>query len=139
MRATNLVRVAAEAEVLRIQHMLKRQGIRAAFGVAALIFAVGVLVLVNIACWQLARLYVSAIDASLIMLGANLVIAVIFGLLAARSSPSRTEREALDLRQRALAEARGSLALGALVPVAGALLRSRRGGGPRRSFWRRSG
>ena len=33
MRATNLVKVAAEAEILRIQHMLKRQGVRAAFGI----------------------------------------------------------------------------------------------------------
>ena len=41
MRAVNLAKVAAEAEILRIQHMLKRQGVRAAFGLITVIFAVG--------------------------------------------------------------------------------------------------
>jgi hypothetical protein len=49
MRATNLVKVAAQAEILRIQHMLKRQGMRAAFGLAALVFVLGALVLANVA------------------------------------------------------------------------------------------
>jgi hypothetical protein len=91
MRATNLVKVAAQAKIFRIQHMLKRQGVRAAFGLAV-----------------------------------NLLIAMIFGLLAARSSPSRQEREAVEVTQRALREARSSLALGAVIHVAGALWRSRR-------------
>jgi hypothetical protein len=137
MRATNLVKVAAQAEILRIKHMLKRQGMRAAFGLAALVFVLGALVLANVAGWQVLRLYVLAIPASLIMLGINLLIAAIFGLTAARSSPSHTEREALDLRRRALHEARSSLALGALVPAAGALLWSRRSDAQRRPFWRR--
>jgi hypothetical protein len=137
MRATNLVKVAAQAEILRIQHMLKRQGVRAAFGLAAIVFILGALVLANIAAWQVVRLYVEPIYASLIMLGVNLLIAMIFGLLAARSSPSQQEREAVEVRQRALREARSSLALGAVIPVAGALLRSRRRDHiGRRPFWR---
>jgi hypothetical protein len=138
MRATNLVKVAAQAEILRIQYMLKRQGRRAAFGLVAVVFILGALALANIVGWQVARFYVAPIYASLIMLGANLLIAMIFGLLAARSSPSRHEREALDVRQRALREARSSLALGAVIPVAGALLRSRRrqSNVGRRPFWR---
>src|ERR1700712_5266150 len=125
MRATNLAKVAAQAEILRLQYFLKRQGIRAAFGVVALIFLVAVLVFANVLGWQVAHLYVSAIYASLIMLGVNLVIAAVFGALASRSTPSREEQEALDLRRQALHEARNSLALGALVPVAGMLLRGR--------------
>jgi hypothetical protein len=136
MRATNLVKVAAQAEILRIQHMLKRQGIRAAFGVAAFIFILGALALANIVGWQLVRLYVDPIYASLIMLGVNLLIAMIFGLLAVGSSPSRHEREALAVRQQALREARSSLALGAVIPIAGTLLRSRsRSNLGRRPFW----
>jgi hypothetical protein len=126
MRAAHLVKVAAQAEVLRLQHMLKRQTRRAAYGLVVAVFALGVIALANVAGWQVLLLYVSPIYATLILLGINLVIAAIFGLLAARSSPSRTEQEALDLRRRALHEARSSLALGALVPIAGALLRSRR-------------
>jgi hypothetical protein len=128
MRAVNLAKVAAEAEILRIQHMLKRQGMRA---------ALGMLVLAHVAGWQVLRLYVPPIYATLILLGADLVVAAIFGTLAARSSPSGDEREALALRQRALHEARSSLALGALIPVAGALLRSRRNDTRKGPFWRR--
>jgi hypothetical protein len=137
MRATNLIRVATEAEILRIRHLLKRQGMRAALGLAGVVFLLGALALANIAGWQVLRFYVSAISATLIMLGVNLLIAAIFGLLAARSSPSRTEREALEVRRRALQEAQSSLALGAIFPVAGALLRSRRSNVRERPFWRR--
>jgi Ni/Fe-hydrogenase subunit HybB-like protein len=137
MRTTNLIKVAAQAEMLRIQHMLKRQGIRAAFGFAALVFVIGALVLANVVGWQVARMYVEPIYASLIMLGVNLLIAVVFGLLAARSSPSRHETDAIEIRKRALREARGSVALSAVVPIAGALLRARRGSKPAgRSFLR---
>jgi protein-S-isoprenylcysteine O-methyltransferase Ste14 len=123
MRAHNLVKVAAQAEVLRIQNLAKRQGTRAAYGVVALIFVVGALAMANVAGWQVARRYVEPIYATLIMLAANLLIGIIFGLLAARSSPSRPEREAFEVRQRALREARSSLALGAAIPLATTLLR----------------
>jgi hypothetical protein len=137
MRAVNLAKVAAEAELLRIQRMLKRQGMRAALGLVAVLFALGVLVLAHVAGWQVVRLYVPPIYATLILLGVDLVVAVIFGILAARSSPSAAEREALAIRQRALHEARSSLALGALIPVAGALLRPPRNDSRKGPFWRR--
>jgi hypothetical protein len=136
MRAADLAKVAAQAEILRIQHMLKRQGIRAAFGVGALVFVLAALVLANVVGWQLTRFYVSAVYASLIMLGVNLAVAAIFGLLAVRSSPSSTEREALELRRRALLEARSSLALGALIPIAGKLVRTQRSRASSIPLWR---
>ena len=137
MRAVNLAKIGAEAEILRLQHMLKRQGMRAALGLVAVIFALGVLVLAHVAGWQVLQLYVQPIYATLILLGVDLVIAAIFGILAARSSPSSAERDALAIRQRALHEARNSLALGALIPIAGTLLRTRRNDTRKRPFWRR--
>lgn len=128
MRAGNLAKVAAEAEILRIKHMLKRQGIRAGFGFVAVVFVLADLVLADVAIWQLLRMFVAPIYATLILLGVNLLLATLFGLLAARSSPGQTEREALAIRQRALGEARNSLAFTALIPVAGALFRRRRSG-----------
>ena len=116
--------------------MLKRQGKRAAFGLVAVLFALGVLVLAHVAGWQVLRLYVPPIYTTLILLGVDLVIAAIFGILAARSSPSGAERDALAIRQRALHEARNSLALGALIPLAGTVLRTRRNDARRRPFWR---
>ena len=134
MRSTNLLRIAVEAELLRLRTMMARQGRRAAFGVIGFVFGVAVLVLAEAACWQALRLYVASMMATLILLGVNLVITAVFGLLAARSSPSQTEREALRVRQQALVAARGSLAFTAVIPTATTLLRlGRLRGGRRRS------
>jgi hypothetical protein len=51
----------------------------------------------------------AAIATTLILLGINLFIAITFGLLAMRSSPSVAEREALRVRQQSLDAARGAL------------------------------
>ena len=127
MRSINLLRIAAEAELLRLRAMMARQGRRAAFGIIAFIFVLGVLVSTEAAGWQVLRLYVASIAATLILLGVNLVIAGIFGLLAARSAPGHAEQEALQVRRQALEAARGSLAFTAAVPVATTLLRRHRG------------
>ena len=68
MRSVNLLRVAAEAELLRLRALLARQGRRAAFGIVAIIFVLGVLVLAEVAGWQVLRLYVAPISATLIPL-----------------------------------------------------------------------
>jgi hypothetical protein len=139
MRPVNMAKIAAEAEIIRLQAMLKRQGIRAAFGALAAIFALAALVLLNILIWQLLRLYMQPIYATLILLVINLAIAAAFGVLAMRSTPSQTEQDALEVRQRAVRELQGSLALSALLPVAATLFRSKREAAPRRRrlTWRR--
>jgi hypothetical protein len=38
MRAGNLAKIATEVEILRIKHVLRRQGLRVAFGLVALVF-----------------------------------------------------------------------------------------------------
>lgn len=90
MRSFNLLRVAAEAELLRLRAMLVRQGRRAAFGAIAVIFGLGVLVLGEVAGWQVLRLYVAPIPATLILLGINLAIAAVVGGLAARLHPAQS-------------------------------------------------
>jgi hypothetical protein len=79
VRSFNLLRVAAEAELLRLRAMLVRQGRRAAFGAVAVIFVLGVLILGEVAGWQVLHLYVAPISATLILLGINLAIAAVFG------------------------------------------------------------
>jgi hypothetical protein len=135
MRSINLLKIAAEAEVLRYRCMIARQGRRAAFGAVALVFVLAVLVLGELAAWLPLCLRFAAIPTTLILLGINLIIAVTFGLLAVRSSPSRAEREALQVRQQSLDAARGALSLAALVPVGNTLLRHWRNNG--RSLVRR--
>lgn len=131
MRSVNLLKLALDAEILRLRVMLARQSRRAAFGAVALIFALAVLTLAEVAGWQALRLWVTAIIATLILLGINLVIAAIFGLLAVRSSPSHAEQEARRVRQHALDAARGSFLLTAAVPTTIRLL----GFGRRRSWF----
>ena len=123
MRSVNLLKFAAEAELLRYRCMAARQGRRAAFGAVALVFVLAVLVLGEVAAWLALCLRFAAIPTTLILLGINLIIAIAFGLLAARSSPSHAEREALQVRQQSLDAARGMLSLAALVPVGNTLLR----------------
>lgn len=126
MRSLNLLKLALDAEILRLRAMAARQGRRAAFGTIALVFALAVLALAEIGGWQGLRLKAEAIHTTLILLGINLVIAVVFGLLAARSSPAHAEREALRVHQQALDAARGSLLVTAAVPAATTLLGFRR-------------
>ena len=135
MRSVNLLKVAFDAELLRLRAMMARQGRRAAFAVIALIFALVVLALAEAAGWLALRHRVESIPATLILLGVNLVIAAIFGGLAARSSPGHTEQEALRVRREALEGARGTLAIAVAVPAVTRLLGSRRDR-PGRRGWR---
>jgi hypothetical protein len=117
--------------------MLARHGRRAAFGAVSLIFMLGVLVLGEAAGWQVLRLYVRAISATLIILGVNFVIAAVFGAFAAWSSPGHAEREALRVRRDALDAAHGALSITAAIPIGSALLRLLgRRSGRRRPFLR---
>jgi hypothetical protein len=130
VRSLNLLKLALDAEILRLRAMLARQGRRAAFGGVAIVFALAVLALAEVAGWQGLHLRVEAIAATFILLGINLVIAAIFGLFAARASPAHAELEALRVRQEALDAARGSFLLTAAVPAATRLL-----GFGRRGSW----
>jgi len=123
MQSINLLRIAAEAELLRLRAMLARQGRRAGFGAIALVFTLGVLILVEVAVWQMLSWYVAPFSATLILLGINLVIAAGCGALAVWSSPNAVERDALRVRQEALDGARRAVTVSAAVPIGGTLLR----------------
>jgi hypothetical protein len=69
MRSVNLIKVAIEAEILRYKSMAARHGRRAAFGVVALIFGLGFLVTLEIAGWQMIRMYIEPIYATLCVMG----------------------------------------------------------------------
>jgi hypothetical protein len=122
MRSISLLRLALETEVLRLRYLLQRQSRRAVYGLVAAIFGASALVLVNVVGWQLLRFYVPSIYATVILLGVNLVSAGAFALLAARSSPSHAEQEALRIRREALEGAQSSLAFAAALPAIGTLL-----------------
>jgi uncharacterized membrane protein HdeD (DUF308 family) len=102
--------------------------------VIALIFVLVVLALAEVTGWLALLHRFESIPATLVLLGVSLIIAAIFGVLAARSSPGHTEQEALRVRRQALDAARGALAFTAAVPAVTRLLSNRQERGAGR--WR---
>jgi hypothetical protein len=115
MRPLRLARIAAEAEGLRLRYAAKRAATRAIIGVIALAFLLGAVTFCHFAIWFWLRRSWEPPSAALIMAGGDLVLALAFGLLAARSSPSQIEREALEVRKRALESATSGLAVSAIA------------------------
>ena len=125
MRVLRLARIAAEAEVLRLRRIALRTGFRAAYGVLALVFVIAALALAHAAAWLALIKLVGPVSAALIVMGVDLLIAVIFGALAARSAPDRIEREALQIRRTATQQMVRSLSLVMLLMPVTRRLRSR--------------
>lgn len=117
MHPFRLARIAAEAESVRLRRLARRIVMRAIFGVVALVFVLGVIVFVHFAAWYGVRtgLGLSFLAATGILGGADLLAAIILGLLAARSAPSRIETEAIDVRRKAIHAMTSSLSLVQLV------------------------
>ena len=130
MRTLRLARIAAEAEGLRLRHRVRRTAARAAAGCVALAFLLLAVMFAHIAVWCWLRLSFEARYVALMFAGADLVLAGVLGLLAARSSPDRVEVEALAVRQRAMEGAAASIAWSTLtvqvLRVLGDLLLRRR-------------
>ena len=115
MRTFRLARIAAEAEALRLRHSARRAALRMVLSLVALGFLLGAAVFCHIAAWFWLRQHWEHSQSALILAGADCVLAIVLGLLAARSTPSRIELEALDVRRRALGSITGSLAFSALA------------------------
>jgi hypothetical protein len=115
MRTFSLARIAAEAEALRLRHSARRAAVRMVLALVALGFLLGAAAFCHIAAWFWLRQHWEQPQSALILAGADLVLAILVALLAARSTPSRIELEALDVRRRALASISGSLAFSALT------------------------
>ncbi len=95
MRTFSLARVAADAELLRLRLRARRAAVRAILALVALGFLAGAAVFCHLALWYWLRHYFEPPQSALILAGIDVVLAVILALLAARSTPSRTELEAL--------------------------------------------
>ncbi|MEA2774681.1 MAG: hypothetical protein QOF90_87 [Acetobacteraceae bacterium] len=104
MRPFRLARIAAEAELVRLRGMMTRIMTRAIFGVVALFFLLGAMVFAHVAAWYEIRIGLdqSYLATAGILGGADLLLAIILLLLASRSSPSKVEVEALNVRRRAI-------------------------------------
>jgi hypothetical protein len=117
MRAFRLACIAAEAEGVRLRGFVSRIVVRAILLMVALLFLLGAIVFVHLAAWYWLRvgLNQSFPAATGILGGADLVVAIILGFAATRSSPSRVELEALEVRRKAIVAIGGTFSLASLV------------------------
>jgi uncharacterized membrane protein YhaH (DUF805 family) len=117
MRTLRLARVAAEAEALRLHARAERVAFRIAMALVGMIFLAGALVCLHVAAWYWLRLSAGwgQPGTAAAMAAADLVIAIVLGVIAARSRPSRVEQEALAVRQHAMEGILGAFALPALL------------------------
>lgn len=117
MRMLRLARIAAEAEGLRLRRQARRTVVRLALVSIGLAFLAVALAFGHVAVWFALRFGANMAPwaAALVMGGIDLAIALVFVLIAALSGPGRVEVEALQVRQRALEQAAGTLAIGTLL------------------------
>jgi hypothetical protein len=115
MRALRLARIAAEAEGLRLRHRAQRALIAAILASIASVFMLGALMFCHVAAWFYLRVHWEPPETALILAGADVLLALVLVLLAARSTTSRVELEALAVRQRALESIGSTLAISALA------------------------
>jgi hypothetical protein len=117
VRPVRLARIAAEAEGVRLRGFARRIVVRAILGVIALLFLLGAIVFVHIVAWYWLRAGLGQTfpAAAGILGGVDLLVAIILGFAATRSSPSRVELEALEIRRKAVTAIGGAFSLAALV------------------------
>lgn len=120
MRVFQLAQVAARAEGVRVRALIRRVLGSAMMGLVALLFLLTAVAFGHLAMWHALREGVgwsNALSAAVIG-GCDLILAVLLGLAAARSTPSRTETEALAVRQRATEGIAASVSLTAALLAA---------------------
>jgi hypothetical protein len=124
MRTLRLARVAADAEILLLRRRLLTAQRRAVFAGVAALFGVAVLVVLHalgyVALVQYA--HVAPFFAVLIVGAVDLVLALLFALLASGAMPDPVAEEATLLRDQSLAQMKAGLTATALLVPAGRLL-----------------
>lgn len=117
MKTLRLARIAAEAEGLRLRRQASRMAVRLVLAGVAAAFGAAAVALGHVAVWFALRSGAGMVPwaAALVLGGIDLVIALAFLLIAALSGPGRVEIEALQVRQRALQQAAGTLAVGTML------------------------
>jgi hypothetical protein len=102
MRTLRFAKVAAEAERLRLTHMARRYAMRAVMAVIATVFLIAMLAMAHLAAWLALVQTMAPVWAALVLVGADLLLALVFALIAANSGAGAAEREAKALRVMAV-------------------------------------
>lgn len=119
-------RIAIEAETLRFRYFVRRLIVRLGMAVVALVLVIAALVCGHAAAWYWLSSALAPPFAALILTGADVFLALVLLLIAARSSPSRVEREARDVRQQVMRNALQTATLStAAARLGGRIMRAR--------------
>ena len=120
MRTLRLVSIAASAEGLALRRQARRLAFQAAFAGVAIVFLVCTLAAAHVAGYfALLLIPLAPLYAALVLLGIDVVIAVVFALIALRSAPDKIEIEARQVRDQARQQiALTAATAGALAPLA---------------------
>ena len=104
-----------------LRRMVRRQIMRAVYGVVAAVFMIGALILVHVIGFEALAPYLTPLEDSAVLFAVDLVIAIVFGILAARGAPDAVEVEAKQLRDQSLGAMKESLAIATLIGPVGRL------------------
>ena len=117
MKAVDLAKIAATAEALRLRRHAMRLGRQAAFLAIAGLFGFFALIAVHVVLWTLCDgpWNTGRVWASVIVLGVDVVAAVVLVLLGRGKLPDPIEVEARITRDRSLSELRSALAMTAVT------------------------
>ncbi|HEX3993397.1 MAG TPA: hypothetical protein VHX39_19660 [Acetobacteraceae bacterium] len=120
-----LLRIALEAERLRLGLHAGRTVRRAVMGCIGLVLLVGAFGFGHVAAWYWLRETLVPKYVALIFAGTDLLFALLLFVLASRSTAGLAEVEALAVRRRALDDATDALRISAVIGrLLGQLLRS---------------
>jgi hypothetical protein len=124
VRTTRLARLAVEAEILLLRRELRTYIRRAVYGAVAAVFALAILTLLHVLGYMALRQLggLSAVASAAIVLGVDVLVTVIFGILAAGATKDPVAEEARLLRDQSLAQIRDTLTMAAVLKPAGRLL-----------------
>lgn len=124
MRTVQLARLAARSEILLLRRNAGAVARRAAYGAVAAVFAIGALTLLHVLGFLALRQYahIEAVGSAAIVLGVDVVIAAIFGVLASGAVKDPIAAEARLVRDQSLEQMRESLTSAAMIRPAARLL-----------------
>jgi hypothetical protein len=115
MRTLRLAKVAAQAEVLRLKEMARRQARRAAVAAVGGFFLIAFLVAGHIAIGMALVPWVTPLQAVLIVAAGDLVVGIVLVLIASRSKPGQIEVEATEMGLRVRDELRQALTVPSML------------------------
>ncbi len=124
MRTTRLARLAAEAEILLIRREIRTLINRAIYGAVAAVFGLFLLSALHVLAYMALRQYggLGPVVAAAIILAVDLIVTLVFSLLARGAMRDPVAEEARMLRDQSLAQIKDTLTIAAVLKPAGRML-----------------